>query len=292
MYKEMLDVLLEDLNDPTGAKQTILKNQLSHDFANKNKENRGFLMTCNYVVRSILNHLTINELIGIQPVTPTNLKIVSSGIEWDIFTVTRPLSTCWTLEALEDIRSMNGLDIEAELRSALAIEIEHEITAEIINKIDQVASYSGSKNIIFESFEDITKCIIEEVREVDGNWIIISPTILAMLQSSKDATYKQTDGVRLGFSAGSITNAGVIDENIKVYVNTYGDEGTVLIGSKVENREDTPIVYAPETMLMPVKRDANGEEVFGAVWNFMTRSALFVEPVAADAIYKKLVIKI
>lgn len=294
MYKEILDALLDGLDDPTGVKTPIIENQLRYHFANKTKETEDLQNDSAIIVRRVLDKLYISELIGVQPITPDNHEITSCGIEYEALPESRPLQCRWTIDAIEDIKNINGIDLHCEMIHAIAVEVENKITQEIVNKIDQVASYSGSKNIIFESFEDmedITKCIIKEVKEVDGNWIIITPTILAMLQSSKDATYKQTDGVRLGFSAGSITNAGVIDENIKVYVNTYGDERTVLIGSKVENREDTPIVYAPETMLMPVKMDANSEEVFGTVWNFMTRSALFVEPVAADAIYRKLVIR-
>ena len=45
---------------------------------------------------------------------------------------TRKLSARWTFEAAQDANSMHGLDIEAEIMAALAMEITAEIDQEIL----------------------------------------------------------------------------------------------------------------------------------------------------------------
>ncbi len=295
MYKETLQALGEGLQEPVYIKKAILENQLKYHFANKNEENESIHNDSVAIVRRVVNMLNINELIGFQPLSLEDPKIMSSGVEYDaIIPVTRPFRAGWSMEAMEDMKTLHGIDIHFELITAMSTEIENEITSEIIRKIDQVAGHAGtveadfSGTDILEQAAMIKQTIISNVREVDGNWIIISPFIVSMLQSCNDSEYKQTESST--WNKSSLTYMGTLDENIKVYSNMFLiDDNTVLIGSKVEDREDTPIVYAPETLLMPNSREI--PEGFGTMWGFNTRYSLFTEPVSADAIYRKLSIK-
>ena len=43
MYKQTLDILMEDINDHNNIKETILKNQLKYHFTHKNTENKNVI---------------------------------------------------------------------------------------------------------------------------------------------------------------------------------------------------------------------------------------------------------
>ncbi len=299
MYNETLEALLEDIDDPTQFKRSLLENQLRYHFANKTKENNDIINDSVVMVRRIIDKLTINECIGIQTLDLKNPKVISSAIPYDASPVTRPLSARWTVEAMEDIKNANGIDIHSELMLAISTEVVHEITAEIINKIDQVASYAGVITKDYCNYgtdptrEYIKDMIISNIKDADGNWIIVSPFVVAMLQNCKDSKFKPDNPEirKWGFD-GPLSYMGMLDKTIKVYSYAYFKEEIVLIGSKVEGREDTPIVYAPETLLIPVKRHIpNSVHDHRTIWAFMTRYSLFVEPVAADVIYRKISIK-
>ena len=296
MYKETLDVLLEGLDDPINFKKTLLENQLKSHFANKNKENEILQNDSAIVARHIVDMLSINDIIGFQTLSLKDPKIISSGIEYDVVPVTRPFQARWSTEAMEDLKNLHGIDIRCELISALANEIAYEITSEIVGRIDQVASYNGTIEMVLnpedvlDHSDIINDIIISETKNVDANWIVVSPSIHLMLQVGKN--FKNYSKVKNNLGDSGFSCVGMLDENIKVYSYLFQDEGTVLIGSKVEDREDTPIVYAPETLLMPAKSDIPAvEEGFGTMWNFETRYSLFVEFAAAEAIYRKISIK-
>ena len=57
---------------------------------------------------------------------------------------TRKLSARWTFEAAQDANSMHGLDIEAEIMAALAMEITAEIDQEILGSLSALATTGGT----------------------------------------------------------------------------------------------------------------------------------------------------
>lgn len=297
MYKEILDAFLEGLDDPTNFKKALLENQLNYHFVNKNEENESILNDSALVAMRVIDRLSVNDIIGFQTLSLKNPKIISSGIEYDnVPLTTRTFLARWTIEALEDLKNRNGIDIQCELISALANEIAYDITAEIVGRIHQVASYNGTIETVLnpedvlDHSDIINDIIISETKKVDANWIVVSPSVHLMLQVGKN--FKNYSKVKNNFEGSGFSCVGMFNKNIKVYSYLFQDEGTVLIGSKVKNHEDTPIVYAPETLLMPAKSDISAvEEGFGTMWNFETRYSLFVEFAAAEAIYRKISIK-
>ena len=53
---------------------------------------------------------------------------------------TRKLSARWTFEAAQDANAMHGLDVEAEIMAALAMEITAEIDQEILGSLENLAT--------------------------------------------------------------------------------------------------------------------------------------------------------
>jgi hypothetical protein len=59
---------------------------------------------------------------------------------------TRRLAAKWSVELEQDIRNMNGIDIDAELTNAMSYEIQAEIDREMIMRMVQVALKAGVDN--------------------------------------------------------------------------------------------------------------------------------------------------
>ena len=200
---------------------------------------------------------------------------------------TRRLSARWTFEAAQDAESMHGVDVEAEIMQALAQEIVVEIDQEIIGSLRTLAG-TGSNSIDFSSLSgqsvfvgdrhaalaiEINRSanrIAARTRRGAGNYVVVSPEALTILQSASTSTFaRTTEG---SFEAPTNTKfVGTLNGTVKVFVDNYAADGTdVLVGYKGSSETDAPAFYCPYVPLMstgPVMDPATFEPVV----SFMTR---------------------
>ena len=200
---------------------------------------------------------------------------------------TRRLSARWTFEAAQDAESMHGVDVEAEIMQALAQEIVVEIDQEIIGSLRTLAG-TGTNTLNFNSLSgqsvfvgdrhaalaiEINRAanrIAARTRRGAGNYIVVSPEALTILQSASTSTFaRTTEG---SFEAPTNTKfVGTLNGTVKVFVDNYAADGTdVLVGYKGSSETDAPAFYCPYVPLMstgPVMDPASFEPVV----SFMTR---------------------
>ena len=200
---------------------------------------------------------------------------------------TRRLSARWTFEAAQDAESMHGVDVEAEIMQALAQEIVVEIDQEIIGSLRTLAG-TGSNSIDFSSLSgqsvfvgdrhaalaiEINRSanrIAARTRRGAGNYVVVSPEALTILQSASTSTFaRTTEG---SFEAPTNTKfVGTLNGTIRVFADNYAADGTkVLVGYKGSSETDAPAFYCPYIPLMstgPVMDPATFEPVV----SFMTR---------------------
>jgi hypothetical protein len=200
---------------------------------------------------------------------------------------TRRLSARWTFEAAQDAESMHGVDVEAEIMQALAQEIVVEIDQEIIGSLRTLAG-TGSNTLNFSSLSgqsvfvgdrhaalaiEINRAanrIAARTRRGAGNYVVVSPEALTILQSASTSTFaRTTEG---SFEAPTNTKfVGTLNGTIKVFVDNYAADGTdVLVGYKGSSETDAPAFYCPYVPLMstgPVMDPSSFEPVV----SFMTR---------------------
>ena len=180
---------------------------------------------------------------------------------------TRKLSARWTFEAAQDAQSMHGIDVEAEIMAALAQEITAEIDQEVIGSLvtlsgaaaqtyDQTA-VSGTATFVGDEhaalavqINRVSNLIAQRTRRGAGNWAVVSPFALTILQSATTSAFaRTTEGT---FEAPTNTKmVGTLNNAMKVYVNTYaGDGANVLIGYKGSSESDAAAFYCPYIPLM------------------------------------------
>ena len=200
---------------------------------------------------------------------------------------TRRLSARWTFEAAQDAEAMHGVDVEAEIMQALAQEIVVEIDQEIIGSLRSLAG-TGANTLDFGALSgqsvyvgdrhaalaiEINRSanrIAARTRRGAGNYVVVSPEALTILQSASTSTFaRTTEG---SFEAPTNTKfVGTLNGTVKVFVDNYAADGTdVLVGYKGSSETDAPAFYCPYVPLMstgPVM-DPNS---FEPVVSFMTR---------------------
>jgi hypothetical protein len=211
-----------------------------------------------------------------------NVQILKQVVE----AKTRKLSARWTFEAAQDAQSMHGLDVEAEIMAALAQEITVEIDQEILGSLRSLAAtdygydqaaVSGTATFVGDEHAALAvlinrsaNLIAQRTRRGAGNWAVVSPAALTVLQSATTSAFaRTTEGT---FEAPTNTKfVGTLNGAMRVYVDSYASDSTpVLVGYKGSSEADAAAFYCPYIPLMSsgVVLDPN---TFEPVVGFMTR---------------------
>jgi hypothetical protein len=198
---------------------------------------------------------------------------------------TRKLSARWTFEAAQDAQAQQGIDIEAEIMAALAQEITAEIDQEVLRSLASLSStvltydqaaVSGTATFVGDEHAALAvqinraaNLIAQRTRRGAGNWAVVSPTTLTLLQSATTSAFaRTTEGT---FEAPTNTKfVGTLNSAMKIYVNTYAESDDVLVGYKGSSESDAAAFYCPYIPLMSsgVVLDP---ATFEPVVSFMTR---------------------
>ena len=211
-----------------------------------------------------------------------NVQILKQVVE----AKTRKLSARWTFEAAQDAQSMHGLDVEAEIMAALAQEITVEIDQEILGSLRALAAtdytfdqsaVSGTATFVGDEHAALAvlinrtaNLIAQRTRRGAGNWAVVSPASLTVLQSATTSAFaRTTEGT---FEAPTNTKfVGTLNGAMKIYVDGYAnDSQAVLVGYKGSSEADAAAFYCPYIPLMSsgVVLDPT---TFEPVVSFMTR---------------------
>jgi len=218
-----------------------------------------------------------------RPGNKMSIQILKQTVE----AKTRKLSARWTFEAAQDAQAQQGIDIEAEVMAALAQEITAEIDQEILaslaslagtaveaydqNAVSGTATFVGDEHAALAvQINRVANLIAQRTRRGAGNWAVVSPFALTILQSATTSAFaRTTEGT---FEAPTNTKfVGTLNNAMKVYVNTYATDTTdVLVGYKGSSESDAAAFYCPYIPLMSsgVVLDP---ATFEPVVSFMTR---------------------
>jgi len=211
-----------------------------------------------------------------------SIQILKQAVE----AKTRKLQARWTFESAQDAQAMHGIDVEAEIMAALAQEITAEIDQEILLSLSSLAAteytynqatVSGTATFVGDEHAALAvlinrtaNLIAQRTRRGAGNWCVVSPACLTVLQSATTSAFaRTTEGT---FEAPTNTKfVGTLNSSMRVYVNSYwNDSNSVLVGYKGASEADAAAFYCPYIPLMSsgVVLDPS---TFEPVVSFMTR---------------------
>lgn len=205
-----------------------------------------------------------------------SLELVSQAVE----SKSRKLQTGWTIEAMQDMNSQHGKNIETEMTTGMSAEIVQEIDNEIITDLlalaGTVGTWDGAVPAVpgyyqptfggdrFAQLGIIINAIANEIgrktRRGVANFIVVSPMIVSVLQSAAKSVF--APAVAGSFKGPNNTMlVGTLNGSIKVYSYLWNQtQGTdfggtgddeILIGYKGGNGEqDAGYFYCPYVPLM------------------------------------------
>lgn len=202
------------------------------------------------------------------------LEVVSQAVEAG----TRKLQAGWTIEAMQDLKSQHGLDLESELTQVVSAEIVQEIDSEILTDLLALAGTVGTYDYAtiglgpqyqpaylgdrFANLGIIINAIANEIarktRRGPGNFIVVSPMVVSILQSAAKSVF--APAVAGSFKGPNNTMlVGTLNGTIKVYSYLWNQvsglaaqqNDVILVGYKGGNGEtDTGYFYCPYIPLL------------------------------------------
>ena len=211
-----------------------------------------------------------------------SIQILKQSVE----AKTRKLQARWTFEAAQDAQSMHGIDVEAEIMAALAQEITAEIDQEVLGSLRSLAAteetfnqaaVSGTATYVGDEHAALAVLInrtankiAQRTRRGAGNFAVVSPEALTVLQSASTSAFaRTTEGT---FEAPTNTKfVGTLNGAMRVYVDSYAADATaVLVGYKGSSETDAAAFYCPYVPLMS-SGTVLDPSTFEPVVSFMTR---------------------
>lgn len=272
--------------------------------------------------RGIAELLSNYELTGKIP--QIELKFDKTAVEAG----TRRLATRWSVELEQDIKNMNGIDIDGELTNAMSYEIQAEIDREVVMRMIQTAFNAGAgagfsiwspvsadgrwtaeRNLTFYQ-----RLLIESGRMAArnrrgaANFVIATPRVCSILEMLPDFKVFEINGTVSTAGVG-IAKVGTVGSRWTVYrdtrtevqnTNLYNTPYTnapnsgngveyALLGYKGSEYYDTGIIYCPYIPIM-VQRTI-GPNDFAPRVGLMTRYGIVNNIFGANLYYHLIIVK-
>jgi len=153
--------------------------------------------------------------------------------------LTRRLAAKWSVELEQDLKNMNGIDIDSELTNAMSYEIQAEIDREMIARMIQVCLNAGSgvgystwsavsadARWSAERARDFYNRIVVEANRVAirnrrgaANFIIATPRICAILETLPNFTWQPVTG-NVNTAPVGIAKVGSVGGRFQIYRDT------------------------------------------------------------------------
>jgi hypothetical protein len=202
------------------------------------------------------------------------LEVVSQAVEAG----TRKLQAGWTVEAMQDLKSQHGLDLESELSQVVSAEIVQEIDSEILSDLLALAGTVGTYDYAtiglgpqyqpaylgdrFANLGIVINAVANEIarktRRGAANFIVVSPMVVSILQSAAKSVFAPAVAGSFKGPNNSML-VGTLNGTIKVYSYLWNQvsgvgaavNDVILVGYKGGNGEtDTGYFYCPYIPLM------------------------------------------
>jgi hypothetical protein len=176
---------------------------------------------------------------------------------------TRKLGAAFSLESAQDIKSMQGIEIEREMLNILNYEVGAELDREILGRMMQAAinvSLGGEAPTIVnaattdgrwsqEKFSNIINVIIKKANDIAtatfrgaGSFVIVSPRVATALQAAGPQFSNNSAEVN---ASTTLAEVGKINGTITVYRDAYAVRDYALVGYKGPTTSDAGLIYSP-----------------------------------------------
>lgn len=170
----------------------------------------------------------------------------------------RKIRARWLLDAAYELTKMKGIDAESELVIAMSSEIKHEIDAEMLNKLYQLAGHTGYewdaqmpagsgisyidyKRTIIDTLTEMSNDIFQSTKRIGANFIVGGINFCNIVETLPEFA-------SAGLAGGQVNGPhfiGTLAGKWKVYKNPFYNADVFVLGYKGASYLDAGFVYAP-----------------------------------------------
>lgn len=251
-------------------------------------------------------------------------QIVTSFEKTAVEAGTRRLAARWSVELEQDLKNMNGIDIDTELTNAMSYEIQAEIDREMLMRMVQIslnAGYNAGYTLwspasadgrwLVERNRDFYQHVIIQANRIavrnrrgSANFIVCTPRVSAILEMLPEFQWVPVQG-NVNTQPVGVAKVGSLGGRFNVYRDTrteaqgagYPNSGypvtrTVeyaLLGYKGPEFYDTGIIYCPYIPVM-VQRTI-GPNDFSPRVGLLTRYGVVDNIFGAELYYHTIIVK-
>lgn len=266
----------------------------------------------------VANILSAFEITGNIP--QVEVKFEKTAVEAG----TRRLGARWSVELEQDLKNMNGIDVDAEITNAMSYEIQAEIDREMLMRMIQAAlnSTAGSSfwsasaadgRWLVERNRDFYQRLIIEANRIAvrnrrgaANFVVATPKVCAILEMLPEFQWVPVQG-DVSTQPVGIAKVGSLGGRFNVYRDTrtevqntgaypgagytggHGGIEYALLGYKGPEFYDTGIIYCPYIPVM-VQRTI-GPNDFAPRVGLLTRYGVVDNIFGADLYYHVIIVR-
>jgi len=203
---------------------------------------------------------------------------------------TRKLGASFSLESAQDLKAMQGIEIEREMLNILNYEITAELDREILGRMIQAAintSNGGATPVSFdvsaadgrwsqEKFATLVNLLIKLSNDIAtatfrgaGNFAVVSPRVATALQAAGPQFTANTSDIN---ASHTMCEIGTINGTIKVYRDALAPSDYMLVGYKGPGISDCGLIYSP--YITGLYNAVQDQDNFGRRIGVMSRFAI------------------
>lgn len=179
----------------------------------------------------------------------------------------RKLAANISLETLQDVKAMHGIDVKRELINKLQFQIRAETDRELLAaiKAQAVATANGGEAVTTfqtsaadgrwsqEKYANVANAIIKKGNDIgdatkigSANFVVVSSRVASILQSAQPFFVGNTVTVD---PSNALAQIGTLNRDVKVFVDRYARSDYALLGLKGQDgQNECGVVYSPYVM--------------------------------------------
>ncbi len=213
----------------------------------------------------------------------------------------RKLASHWSLNLAEDMKKMQGLDVDNEMVNIISYEIQQEIDRQLLAEMVKAAITGGRVSTWspvsadgrnqMERIGTLYTHILDKKQEVaiatrrgPANFAICSPKVCALIERFQDfIVWSGKDTAKVNTHQIGVAKVGTLRSGIKIFRDTFAGGNYILLGYKGANPYDAGIIFTP---YIPVQllRAINPTD-FSPVLGARTRYGILAHLFGADIYY-------
>jgi len=223
------------------------------------------------------------------------------------------LKAKFTDELAQDLKSVHGMDADAELTKALGNEVAVEMNKRFLDKLIEKAQLGGTSTFnylsideggdadgrwslektwsMIQKFNKTGNQIAKDTLRGRGNFIVCSLDVASMIESLPMFKHYGPGNTDYGIGDVNLGNSafiGTLGHKYKVYVDIYATSNYCVVGYKGTSEWDAGLYYCPYVPLT-IKKGIGEEDGQPRIW-FQTRYGLGENPFGAHLYYRYITI--